>query len=213
MALDEQAAGPCPERARIGSAVAQTPLLAQPLTGPVVAAALPGQALPGVRMDLFGAANLSLIGTVEVAPALRTTFAGIPDLRLLNGGSSLNDYIRRDKFDTAQFAPNTMRGVEVKGKTLALPHAYAGNELALVANRGLFQKAGVPLPAADWKNSWTWPQFREALKRLTNFAGSRLGPGLVALGVIGLWLVGVAATLMPARRAARLSPALATRTV
>jgi hypothetical protein len=80
--LDEQAAGPCPERARIGSAVAQTPLLAQPLTGPVVAAALPGQALPGVRMDLSGAANLSLIGTVEVAPALRTTFAGIPDVPL-----------------------------------------------------------------------------------------------------------------------------------
>jgi hypothetical protein len=80
--LDEQAAGPCPERARIGSAVAQTPLLTQPLSGPVVAAALPGQALPGVRMDLSGAASLSLTGTVEVAPALRTTFAGIPDVPL-----------------------------------------------------------------------------------------------------------------------------------
>ena len=48
---------------------------------------------------------------------------------------------------------------------------------------------------------------------VTHFAGSRLGPGLVAIGVVGLWLVGVAATLVPARRAAKLSPALATRTV
>lgn len=48
---------------------------------------------------------------------------------------------------------------------------------------------------------------------VTNFAGSRLGPGLVAVGVVGLWLVGVAATIVPARRASRLSPALATRTV
>ena len=80
--LAEQAAGPCPERARIGSAVARTPLLAQPLTGPVVAAAQPGQALPGLRMDLSGAAALSLIGTVEISPALRTTFAGIPDVPL-----------------------------------------------------------------------------------------------------------------------------------
>jgi hypothetical protein len=80
--LAEQAAGPCPARARIGSAVAQTPLLAQPLTGPVVAAALPGQALPGLRMELSGAATLSLTGTVEISPFLRTTFAGIPDVPL-----------------------------------------------------------------------------------------------------------------------------------
>ena len=62
--------------------MAHTPLLAQPLTGPVVTAAVPGQALPGVRMDLSGAATLSLTGTVEISPVLRTTFAGIPDVPL-----------------------------------------------------------------------------------------------------------------------------------
>ena len=48
---------------------------------------------------------------------------------------------------------------------------------------------------------------------VTRYAGSKLGPGLVVAGVLILWLVGVAATVVPARRAARLSPALATRTV
>lgn len=48
---------------------------------------------------------------------------------------------------------------------------------------------------------------------VSQFAGSKLGPGLTIAGVLLLWLVGVAATVVPARRASRLSPALATRSV
>jgi hypothetical protein len=79
--LDEQAAGPCPARARVGSAEARTPLLTEPLAGPVTLAAQPGQLLPGLRMDLSGAASLTLAGSVELSP-IRTTFAGIPDVPL-----------------------------------------------------------------------------------------------------------------------------------
>ena len=78
---DEQAAGPCPARARVGSAVARTPLLAQPLTGPVALASIPGQPLPGLRMELSGAATLTLAGAVDISP-IRATFAGIPDVPL-----------------------------------------------------------------------------------------------------------------------------------
>lgn len=41
----------------------------------------------------------------------------------------------------------------------------------------------------------------------------RLGPGLVVAMVAGLWLIGLLASAWPARRAARVPPALATRTV
>src|SRR3954469_7221488 len=49
--LAQQAAGPCPEAARVGRAVARTPLLPT-LVGPVFLASLPGQVLPGLRVDL-----------------------------------------------------------------------------------------------------------------------------------------------------------------
>jgi hypothetical protein len=78
--LAQQAAGPCPEAARVGRAVAQSPLLPR-LSGPVFLAAQAGQPLPGIRVDLSGVVSLSLVGTVAGKP-LRTEFAGIPDVPL-----------------------------------------------------------------------------------------------------------------------------------
>jgi multiple sugar transport system substrate-binding protein len=148
-------------------------------------------ARPQVTLDVTsvsntaeGKAKLATFAAAGTPVDVVSTFAGIPDLRQLNGGFSLSEYVKRDRFDATQFAQNTMRGVEVKGKLLALPHAYAGNEIALVANKTLFQRAGVPLPAADWKSSWTWPQFREALKKLTDFAGSPPVAGTARFGTI-----------------------------
>ena len=79
--LAQQAAGPCPEISHVGSAVAQSPLL-PPLTGPVSLAVLPGQTLPGVRVDLSGVVSLSLAGIATLGNGLRTQFSGIPDVPL-----------------------------------------------------------------------------------------------------------------------------------
>jgi ABC-type glycerol-3-phosphate transport system substrate-binding protein len=113
-----------------------------------------------------------------------STVIGIPDLRRMKAAYALNDLIKRDKFDTTQFTANTYREVEIKGKILALPHAYAGNELALVVNKTLFAKAGLPLPSADWKASWTWEQFREAMKHLTSLNGPPPVAGTSRFGTI-----------------------------
>jgi hypothetical protein len=78
--LAQQAAGPCPAASQVGRATALTPLLPA-LTGPVSLAALPGQILPGLRVDLSGVVSLSLAGTVSGRP-LRTQFTGIPDVPL-----------------------------------------------------------------------------------------------------------------------------------
>lgn len=48
---------------------------------------------------------------------------------------------------------------------------------------------------------------------VTQFAGGKLSPTLTVAGLLLIWAVGVASTILPARRASRLSPALATRTV
>ncbi len=48
---------------------------------------------------------------------------------------------------------------------------------------------------------------------VTQFSGGKLSPVLALAGVLLIWAIGVAATVVPARRASRLSPALATRTV
>ena len=78
--LAQQEVGPCPETSRIGRAVASSPLL-PPLRGPVYLAQLPGQLLPGVRVDLSGVVRLSLRGVVGGNP-LVTQFSGLPDVPL-----------------------------------------------------------------------------------------------------------------------------------
>jgi hypothetical protein len=78
--LAQQETGPCPEATRIGRASASSPLLPT-LFGSVYLAELPGQALPGVRVDLSGVVSLSLTGTVYGKP-LRSEFAGLPDVAL-----------------------------------------------------------------------------------------------------------------------------------
>ena len=71
----------CPPTARVGRALARSPLLPVPLAGPVFLAQLPGQVLPGLRMALGGPVNLTLQGTVS-GPGIKTQFAGIPDVPL-----------------------------------------------------------------------------------------------------------------------------------
>jgi hypothetical protein len=80
--LAEQAAGPCPDRARVGTALARSPLLPAPLTGPVQLAEIRGQPFPGLRLELAGPAALTLAGAVEFSRAIQTEFAGIPDVPL-----------------------------------------------------------------------------------------------------------------------------------
>jgi hypothetical protein len=71
----------CPASSQVGRALARSPLLPVPLSGPVFLAQLPGQVLPGLRMALSGPVSLTLAGTVS-GPGIKTEFAGIPDVPL-----------------------------------------------------------------------------------------------------------------------------------
>lgn len=78
------AAGRCPARSRLGSAVAMTSLLPAPLAGPVHLVERPGGGLPTLGVDLRGLIRLPLVGDIALPPSgqVTTTFAGIPDVPL-----------------------------------------------------------------------------------------------------------------------------------
>jgi hypothetical protein len=75
----------CPPKSVLGTAKAISPLLDEPLEGPVYFRSNGGERnLPDVVADLHGVFEVVLVGFVDTAtpktnPRLRTTFAGVPD--------------------------------------------------------------------------------------------------------------------------------------
>jgi multiple sugar transport system substrate-binding protein len=75
---------------------------------------------------------------------------------------TLNDLIAKDKsFDWNDFWPAERLAATVNGKIVGMP-ALVDN-LAIVYNKKLFDRAGVAYPTAQW----TWDDFRAAAKKLT----------------------------------------------
>jgi hypothetical protein len=70
-------AGACPPSAVVGSAVAASPLLSQPLSGPVLIVSS-GGALPNLGLDLQGQLHLLLQGSVDISKTV--VFDGLPDI-------------------------------------------------------------------------------------------------------------------------------------
>ena len=81
--LPQFAAETCPSESVYGSAQALSPLLAQPLQGPVYLRASPGRQLPDLVADLHGGGlglRIEVVGHIDsIHGGLRGTFEGIPD--------------------------------------------------------------------------------------------------------------------------------------
>jgi hypothetical protein len=99
----------CPKTSILGKAIAYTPLLDNPLKGPVYFRSNGGErTLPDIVADLRGQFHIVLVGAVTAKNArLRTTFASVPDAPVakfvlsLKGGSqgllaNNRDTCRRD---------------------------------------------------------------------------------------------------------------------
>lgn len=127
----------CPEGSRLGTAVAETPLLDAPLTGNVYLRTNPSRQLPDIVADLEGQFDIELAGKIDTVKsgALRSTFQGVPDapvsyfeLNLLGGSRGLlqnSDSLcgKPKKADTKMVGQN---GAVVKTKT-KLQVACKGN--------------------------------------------------------------------------------------
>jgi hypothetical protein len=93
----QYAADACPGGSIIGSAMAETPILAEPLQGPVYLRSS-SHKLPDLVVSLRGQVDLELVGTIDTAKngGLRTTFESTPDapvtrfvLNLVGGNKGL----------------------------------------------------------------------------------------------------------------------------
>ena len=78
----EEFAGARCEVARVGTAVAVTPLLRDPLRGGAYLVRRPGQPLPDLVVALRGQVSVDLVGRVAIPGGTRlsATFAGVPDV-------------------------------------------------------------------------------------------------------------------------------------
>jgi multiple sugar transport system substrate-binding protein len=117
--------------------------------------------------------------------ALQKTIAGFtagnyPDVAYEFGSSAaqlarqpklvdLTDTVKKPDFKWDDFYPSEQQAATVDGKVVGVP-ALVDN-LSLVYNKALFRAAGVPLPTA----SWTWDDFRNAAKKLTDPATKTYG--------------------------------------
>jgi hypothetical protein len=76
------AANACPESTRLGSAVAETPVLANPLQGPVYLVTSTHR-LPDLLVQLHGQVDITLRGRIDQSHhGLRTTFENLPDVHV-----------------------------------------------------------------------------------------------------------------------------------
>jgi multiple sugar transport system substrate-binding protein len=114
--------------------------------------------------------------------ALQKTVAGFtagnyPDVAYEYGSSAaqlakqpklldLTAKVKSSEVDWNDFYPSERQAATVNGKVVGVP-ALVDN-LSLVYNKKLFAQAGIPAPT----NDWSWQQFRDAARKLTN-AGTK----------------------------------------
>jgi multiple sugar transport system substrate-binding protein len=99
----------------------------------------------------------------------------------------LKDLMKRDKLNTSELYPASVSHYEWKGEQYGLPRDWAAR--ILFYNVDAFKKAGIPRPAATWKDlSWTWNAFLEASRKLTVRSGDTVSQyGADVIGGFRSW--------------------------
>ncbi|CAA9224495.1 MAG: hypothetical protein AVDCRST_MAG77-645 [uncultured Chloroflexi bacterium] len=88
----------------------------------------------------------------------------------------LSDFIKRDKFDQADFWPALLKLVSAKDKQWVMPQDF--NQGVLAYDAAAFQQAGAALPPTAWKSgSWTWNELLKALQQVQTRLAASGGTG------------------------------------
>jgi multiple sugar transport system substrate-binding protein len=94
---------------------------------------------------------------------------------------AIDDLIRRDKYDVADFFEKCIGQYRWKGKSYALPRGFGNQDIYY--GTALWATAGLKRPPYDWNaRDWTTQEFLDATQRLSRLAGSA---GSTGAGVWG----------------------------
>jgi multiple sugar transport system substrate-binding protein len=99
----------------------------------------------------------------------------IQPLAAPGGALPLEPLIKRDKYDVSKYNKGWLTSFGThQDKLYSLPYGMGGSAMVWVYNRAHFQEVGLKEPSADWKNPWTWEEFRQAAIRLTKRDGDTI---------------------------------------
>jgi len=171
------------------------------------------RARPGERERVFGALDAALLAS---QPERQITVRTLEEVK--GGGYSLNVFLSKvlailmllllavtalGIFGTTSFS--VAQRTKQIGTRRALGASQAGILRYFLIENSLIAAMGIALGLIG--------AYALNIVLVTQFAGGKLSPTLTLAGVLLIWGIGVVATVVPARKAMRLSPALATRTV
>lgn len=171
------------------------------------------RAQPGERERVFGALDAALLAS---QPERQVTVRTLEEIK--GGGYSLNVFLSKvlailmalllavtalGIFGTTSFS--VAQRTKQIGTRRALGASQAGILRYFLIENTLIAAMGMALGLVG--------AYALNILLVTQFSGGKLSPTLALAGVLLIWAIGVAATVVPARRASKLSPALATRTV
>jgi multiple sugar transport system substrate-binding protein len=88
----------------------------------------------------------------------------------------LTEAVKTRAWNWDDFFPAARQAVTIDGKVRAIPALI--DSMAVVYNKKLFSQAGIPAPKADW----TWDEYRDIAKKLTNKSKGMFGTGWPGVG-------------------------------
>jgi multiple sugar transport system substrate-binding protein len=124
---------------------------------------------PNISVEIINYNNDNALAKLTVAlqagepPDITYQYgSSMPQLAAAPGIVDLTQRVQESGFDWNDFYPGEREAATVNGRVLGIP-ALVDN-LAIVYNKDLFDKAGLSYPTPDW----TWDDFRAAAKALTD---------------------------------------------
>ena len=85
--------------------------------------------------------------------------------------ADVNSWINSNPTIKQNIFPSLITLSSYQGKVWTLP--WMTNNTAMQINIDAFEKAGVPIPSQDPKNTWTWDEFTTACKLISQKAGMK----------------------------------------